>query len=164
MDTHHDDPTDRPPSDDEPTGTDEPGGGDETATGDTDPWDEAAERFSTLGSKLKEQYRTMAGEEGPSEGDVKDAFRTLGAAFERVMDAVGSAFRDPEVRDQTKQAASSLVTALGATFEELGEELKRATKRGEHEVSDEDETDEAVVFDEWGVATSEHQDEDPAKD
>lgn len=103
----------------------------------------------------------MAGEEGPSEGDVKDAFRTLGAAFERVMDAVGSAFRDPDVRDQTKQAASSLVSALGATFEELGEELKRATKRGDHEAAtQESATDEAVEFDEWGVATSEYEDED----
>jgi hypothetical protein len=100
---------------------------------ETDPWDEAAERMRALGEKLKAQYRDMAGDEGPSEGEIRDAFRTLGSAFERVLDAVSSAFRDPDVREQTKQAAASFVSALGATFDELGDELRRATRRGEHE-------------------------------
>jgi hypothetical protein len=100
---------------------------------EADPWDEAAERMRALGEKLKAQYRDMAGDEGPTEGEVRDAFRTLGSAFERVLDAVSAAFRDPDVREQTKQAAASFVSALGATFDELGDELRRATRRGEHE-------------------------------
>lgn len=146
MDTHHDDPTGEAPPPVEPEQED-------TGTASADPWDEAADRFKTLGEKLREQYREIAGDEGPSEGEVKDAFRTLGSAFERVMDAVGSAFRNPDVRDQTKQAASSLVSALGATFEELGEELKRATKRGEHEAPGEEgeDVEVEVEFDEWGI-------------
>ena len=43
--------------------------------------------------------------------------------------------------------------SLGATFEELGEELKRATKRGEHEAPTEDgeDVEVEVEFDEWGI-------------
>jgi hypothetical protein len=125
MDTHPDHPTSEPDPDEGLT--------------DTDPWDEAADRMRALGARLKDQYRDMVGDEGPSEGDVRDAFRTLGSAFERVLDAVSSAFRDPDVREQTKQAAASFVSALGATFDELGDELRRATRRGEHEAEPADE-------------------------
>jgi hypothetical protein len=41
-----------------------------------------------------------------------------------VADSVGSAMKDPEVRDQVKDAAASFVTALGQTFSQLGDELR----------------------------------------
>ncbi len=66
----------------------------------------------------------MADEGGPSEGEVRDALRTLGDAGRRMIDSLGNAMRDPEVREHVRTAAASLVTALGATFSELGRELR----------------------------------------
>jgi hypothetical protein len=40
---------------------------------------------------------------------------------------VSTVLTDPDIRQQLKEAASSLATALGATITELGSELKKAT-------------------------------------
>jgi len=91
--------------------------------GPEDPWEEAGRRWTSIGEKLKGTYRDLAGEEGPSQEDVRQALDTLGDAARAVADSVGAAMRDPEVRDQVKDAAASLVTAMGRTFSQLGEEL-----------------------------------------
>jgi hypothetical protein len=91
----------------------------------TDPWTEASERWGDVGDGLRRRYRDLVGDRGPTEDDLRDALRTLGDAARSVADSVGSAMRDPEVRAQVKEAAASLVSALGATFEELGDELRR---------------------------------------
>ena len=71
----------------------------------------------------------MSGDGGPSEDEVKSALETLGEAARTVADSVGSAMKDPEVRDQVKDAAASFVTALGETFSQLGDELREARER-----------------------------------
>jgi hypothetical protein len=91
-----------------------------------DPWAEAGERWSVIGDKLRERYRDMAGDGGPSEDDIRSALETLGDAARAVADSVGTAMKDPEVRDQVKDAAASFVTAIGQTFSQLGDELRRA--------------------------------------
>jgi hypothetical protein len=96
----------------------------------TDPWEEAGRRWSSIGDKLKDRYREMSGEGGPSEDEVRSALETLGDAARAVADSVGTAMKDPEVRDQVKDAAASFVTALGQTFSQLGDELRRARDRG----------------------------------
>ncbi len=90
-----------------------------------DPWKQVGERWSEIREELKLRYREVAGDEGPSEEAVRDAFTTLGGAAQRLMESVGDAARDPEMRGQLKDVAASLVAALGRTFEDLGEELKR---------------------------------------
>lgn len=91
-----------------------------------DPWSEASQRWSSIGDKLKDRYREMSGEDGPSEDQVRLALETLGDAARAVADSVGSAMKDPAVREQVKDAAASFVTALGQTFSQLGDELRRA--------------------------------------
>jgi hypothetical protein len=95
----------------------------------TDPWAEAGRRWSSIGEKLRDQYRELADEGGPSEDEVRSALETLGDAARAVADSVGSAMKDPEVRDQVKDAAASFVTALGQTFSQLGDELREARER-----------------------------------
>jgi len=94
-----------------------------------DPWAEAGRRWSSIGEKLRDRYREMSGDGGPSEDEVRSAFETLGDAARAVADSVGSAMKDPEVRDQVKDAAASFVTALGQTFSQLGDELRQARER-----------------------------------
>jgi hypothetical protein len=91
-----------------------------------DPWEEAGRRWASIGEKLRERYREMSGDGGPSEDEVKSALETLGEAARAVADSMGSAMKDPEVRDQVKDAAASFVTAIGQTFSQLGAELRKA--------------------------------------
>jgi hypothetical protein len=104
----------------------------------TDPWAEASSRWSSIGDKLKDRYREMSGEGGPSEDEVRSALETLGDAARAVADSVGTAMKDPEVRDQVKDAAASFVTALGQTFSQLGDELRRARDRADQPTPPED--------------------------
>lgn len=89
-----------------------------------DPWAEAGRRWTSIGDKLRGTYRELAREEGPSEDDIRRALDTLGEAARAVADSVGSAMRDPDLRQQVKDAAASLVTAVGQTFSQLGDELR----------------------------------------
>jgi hypothetical protein len=91
-----------------------------------DPWTEATARWSDINEGLRRRYRDLVGEDGPDEEAVRDAIRTLGEAAQSVIASIGTAMKDPEVRAQVKDAAASLVSALGTTFDELGDELRRS--------------------------------------
>jgi hypothetical protein len=91
----------------------------------TDPWDKLGEQFASLREKLKDTYHQQPGEDGPSDDEVRDAFHTLGRAWDRLTDAVGTAVRDEGVRQQAKQAATGFFEAVGAAFSQLGSELRR---------------------------------------
>lgn len=80
--------------------------------------------------ELKARYRAVADDDSPSEDEVKDALTTLGHAAQRLFDSFGDAARDPEMRDRLKGVATSFVSALGKTFSDLGDELRRT--REEH--------------------------------
>ncbi len=105
-----------------------------------DPWAEAGRRWSSIGDKLKDRYNELSGGGGPSEEEVRSALETLGEAARAVADSVGSAMKDPEVREQVKDAAASFVTALGQTFSQLGDELREARHRDEPAPTRRDET------------------------
>lgn len=94
-----------------------------------DPWAEAGQRWASISDKLKDRYRELAGEEGPGEDEIRSALETLGDAARTVADSVGSAMKDPDVREQVKDAAASFVTALGQTFSQLGDELRQAREQ-----------------------------------
>ncbi|HEY5650102.1 MAG TPA: hypothetical protein VIW46_01535, partial [Acidimicrobiia bacterium] len=64
METHDNDPR-------EDTSREEPS---------ADPWAQASEQFSVLGSKLRDRYREIVGDDGPAEEDVRQAFTTIGTA------------------------------------------------------------------------------------
>jgi hypothetical protein len=100
-------------------------------------WNQVSEQFATLGDRLRRRYEEsdiagegLAGEGAQGQGpagreSVQDAMRTLGEAAERLAATVGGAFRDPEVQADAKRAASSLVDALGITFSQVGEDIRR---------------------------------------
>jgi hypothetical protein len=104
--THDDDPIDQP---------------------QPDPWDKMAEQATSLGRKLRETYERSVAGEGPGQDDVRAALRTLGNAAEKVVQAVGAAARDEEVRATMKNAATGFFEAVGAAFSELGSDLRAAT-------------------------------------
>jgi hypothetical protein len=89
-----------------------------------DPWDTVSSEFGSLGDRLKDTYRRVAANRGPSEDEIKGAFATLIGAWDQVAESVTSALHDPEAREHLKKAASSFATALGATISDLGDEFK----------------------------------------
>jgi hypothetical protein len=96
---------------------------DPTTDESPDPWDSFRTEFEALAETVKETYRRVAADGGPSEDEVKRAFGTLLAVWDQVAESVTAALRDPEVRERLKAAASSLATAVGNTISELGAEL-----------------------------------------
>jgi hypothetical protein len=96
---------------------------DPTADEPLDPWSTFHEEFGGLGDRLKDTYKRVAAEGGPSEEEIKDAFGTLLGAWDRVAESMSTALQDPEVREKLKDAASCFAAAVGNTISELGSEL-----------------------------------------
>lgn len=96
-------------------------------------WNRVSEQFATLGESLRRRFdsddpQPTEAVEGSRES-LQDAFRTLGDAAERLASTVGSVLRDSGVQTEAKQAASSLVDALGLTFSQVGDDIRRRVDR-----------------------------------
>lgn len=98
---------------------------DPTTESPGDPWETASDEFSELRQQLKATYRKVAEDRGPSDEEIKEAFATLAGAWDQVSESMSLALKDPKIREQLKDAASSFATALGTTLSEFGSELKR---------------------------------------
>ncbi len=97
-------------------------------------WDETGERLSSLGSSLRTHYERQRGSEGAqTKQELEAAIKQLGSAVRDAFDAVGAAAKDPEVRDDVKKVGQSLSDALGATFGEVSQDLRRtfAQRKGD---------------------------------
>jgi len=97
-------------------------------------WRQASEHFTALGSKLRNRYQEIVGDDGPAEEDVREAFTTIGTAAQSLVDSIGESMRDPEVREQLKDATSTFFSAIGKTLSQLGDEL-RSTRLDETDES-----------------------------
>jgi len=97
---------------------------DPTSDEAADPWTTFHNEFHELGDRLKDTYRKVASDGGPSEDEIKDAFGTLANAWTQVAESVSAALQDPELRHRLKDAGSALATAVGRTIADLSEELR----------------------------------------
>ena len=95
------------------------------ATTSEDPWQRANEEIGDLGRRLRDVYRAVADDGGPSEDDIRDAFATLLGAWNQVAGTLGTAMKDPAVRTHLRSAAGALADAVGATVSGLGAEIAR---------------------------------------
>lgn len=99
---------------------------DPTSESSADPWTTFQEEWTELGDQLKDTYRRVANEDGPTEEEIKEALGTLAGAWNQVAGSVSAALDDPEVRQRIKDAGSAFATAVGRTISGLGEELRDA--------------------------------------
>ena len=96
-------------------------------------WQEVGDKFTALGRKFKQHYEDRGEGTEPTEGDVtagapadmKKAMDNVGDSLERVFGSIGDSLQDDEVKDQARSAFSSLVDALGATFSDIGQEVRK---------------------------------------
>jgi hypothetical protein len=109
-----------------------------------DSWQSVAGEFRTLGYAFRDHYRATKGEAdtGPSEEEVRSALHTMTDAVDAALTSVGKAIRDPDVQKNAKNAATSLVEALGETFTQVGETLDRTFRGNKTKVTVE--TDESA--------------------
>lgn len=91
---------------------------------ETDPWTRFHDEFGALGNRLRDTYRSVASDAGPSEEEIKDALGTLAGAWNQVAGSVSSALQDPEVRERLKEAAGAFAAAVGRTISDLGSEFR----------------------------------------
>lgn len=92
-------------------------------------WDEAGERFAAFGRALAARYKQLEQEQGAQEREVRDALRTVTQTLDRAFTSLGDTLRDPHAKEELKAAARSLADALGSTFEEVAEEVRRRVGR-----------------------------------
>ena len=89
--------------------------------------------FGEIGQRLRDTYRKIADDKGPSEDEIKQAFATLAGAWDQVAESVTTALSDPDLREQIKDAAGSFASAVGSTITDLGAELRREENSVEEE-------------------------------
>lgn len=95
-------------------------------------WKEVGEKFTELGYKFRDHYRKLEEERtegGETTEESEKAFKKVADELDTAFSSVGNAFRDAEVKDDAKNAANSLLTAFGATFQEIGDAFQRAVGR-----------------------------------
>lgn len=95
-----------------------------------DPWGQLTDDVVRLAEKLKATYRQIADEEGPGEAEIRQALATLAGAWNQMARSVGLAMQDEAIHTQFLQAASSLASAVGATFTEFAGEPSPPSEDG----------------------------------
>jgi hypothetical protein len=88
-------------------------------------WDEVGERFNDLGRRLKERFDANAAFGADERERVNDALRQLGDALDAGFTTIGDTLRDPAMRDEMKNAGSSIADAIAATLRDLSSAIKR---------------------------------------
>jgi hypothetical protein len=88
----------------------------------TERWGELTDELVALTERITATYREVAGEDGPSEEEIRRALRTLAGAWGQVSVSVGRALGDPQVQLHLGRAAGSLSRAVSATLSEFGRE------------------------------------------
>jgi hypothetical protein len=110
-------------------------------------WKEVGEKFTELGYKFRDHYRTLETERaegGETTEESEKAFKKVADELDTAFSSVGNAFRDAEVKDDAKTAANSLLSAFGATFQEIGDAFQRAVGRDAPDLEKEAAPEQAV--------------------
>ncbi|HUI47450.1 MAG TPA: hypothetical protein VL119_02060 [Acidimicrobiia bacterium] len=88
-------------------------------------WDEVGERFGELGRTLKDRFDVNAAFGADEREKVNDALHQLTDALDAGFTTIGDAMRDPVMRDELRNAGSSIADAIAATVRDLSDTFKR---------------------------------------
>jgi hypothetical protein len=90
-------------------------------------WEDVGEQFKKLGAMFRHHYESR-GEEGAEAASEEEVTEALHTARDNIKTAFGAAMDtvvDPDVHEESRQTAAAVFEALGATFSELGTDLRR---------------------------------------
>ena len=85
-------------------------------------WREVGKVLDGLGLKLKVHFERA--QEDVDGERFRDALDAAGANVQKAFDALGEAVRDEAIKNDVRQAATSLSDAIATTFSELGAQLR----------------------------------------
>lgn len=98
-------------------------------------WDEVGERFAVFGRALAARYKQLEQERGATTEEdkrkVEEAIQTVTRTLDQAFTSLGDTIRDPAAKDGLKQAARSVGDALGVTFTEVADEVRKRMGRGD---------------------------------
>jgi phage-related minor tail protein len=94
-----------------------------------DKWDEVGDKFNEIGKRFKERYDANAAFGPDQQEKMNDALRQMADALDAGFTALGDSLRDPSIRDELKQAGTSIGDALSATFNDVAGEIKKAVRK-----------------------------------
>jgi hypothetical protein len=86
-------------------------------------WEEVGDAFESLGLKLKLHVEEST---GATTDGVKQALSTFVDTMRGAVQALGDAANDPAVKEDAKRVGSAVTKAISATFDEVGESLRRS--------------------------------------
>src|SRR5258706_16060276 len=95
---------------------------DPNATGGSqEAWSKRADPFSQISQQFRQHYERVSTENQPAadpatQGSLERAVNRAGKAIEDTARTIGDSVRDPKVREDTGQAGSALLHAVGATL------------------------------------------------
>jgi hypothetical protein len=91
-------------------------------------WNQVGDKFGEWSRLLGEKYRKRGEELGTSaEEDRKkldDAVQTVTRQLDQAFGSFGETLRDPEAKQQLKEATKAFGDALSTTFSEVGEQIR----------------------------------------
>ncbi len=92
-------------------------------------WAALGDEFADIGKRFREDYEkvsetAVAGSE-ESQKSIDRAVMAIRGAVSGAAHAIGESLRDPKIREETEEAGSALLRAVGVTLSELGERLQK---------------------------------------
>lgn len=96
-------------------------------------WAALGDEFADIGRRFREDYEkvgetaTTGTEE--SQNSIDRAVSAIRQAVAGTAHAIGDALADPKIKQETEEAGSALLRAVGVTLSELGEKLQRDAER-----------------------------------
>ena len=85
-------------------------------------WREVGKVLDGLGLKLKTHFESAQSDIDSER--FRDAIDAAGAGVQKAFDALGEAIRDPAIKQDVRNAASSLSDAIANTFSEVSANIR----------------------------------------
>lgn len=89
-------------------------------------WDDVGTGCTELGGKLRTHFEQVRHDDAT---EATEALRKLVDAVGDAFEAVGHAARDPSMRTEARKVAGTFTNALGATFTDVGDEVRKRFTR-----------------------------------
>lgn len=92
-------------------------------------WAALGDEFADIGRRFREDYEqvsdTAATGSEESQKSLDRAVSAIRGAVGGTAHVIGESLRDPKIREETAEAGSALLRAVGVTLSELGERLQK---------------------------------------
>jgi hypothetical protein len=104
-----------------------------TLTRSREAWAAVGEEFADIARRFRDDYDrvgdTVAAGTETSQKSLDRAVHAVREAVAGTARAISDALRDPKVKEETEEAGSALLRAVGVTLSDLGESLQRDAER-----------------------------------